>query len=192
MHYVNTGEITGFKEEELDAVINLIVHTGIYDRKENVPVYEKPYLSIGIEDVYGDISCRLQQFTDSCVKRDIRLNGIISYYGDSEGTYEIKNGEVKEFDKDELAIREASDQVLLAELQRRGYLKVQIELEAFFSTVGETEKIIVCDEDGKEIARYDGKQSIPLELNHRRVIKVTRISDNISDDVTVVVASEEN
>lgn len=82
--------------------------------------------------------------------------------------------------------------MLLTELQRRGYLKVQIELEAFFSSVGESEKIIVCDEDGKELARYDGKQSIPLELNHRRVIKVTRVSDNISDDVTVVVAPEEN
>lgn len=192
MHYVNAGEIAGFKEEELDTVIKLIVDAGIYDRKENIPVYEKPYLSIGIEDVYGDISCRLQQFTDNCMKRNIRLNGIISYYGDSEGTYEIKNGEIEEFDKDELAIREASDQVLLTELQRRGYLKVQIELEAFFSSVGESEKIIVCDEDGKELARYDGKQSIPLELNHRRVIKVTRVSDNISDDVTVVVAPEEN
>lgn len=191
MHYMNSGEITGFKEEELDSVIELLVAADLYDRKERVPVYEAKGnvpLTIGIEEVYGDISFNLQNFVDLCKEKGIVIDGSISYYGDSDGGYEIKESMLQELAKDELAVRNASDKQLLDELQKRGYLKIQIKLEEFFSTVGESENIVVCDEDRRELARYDGKQSIPLELNHRRVMKVTRASGT----VTVIIASEEN
>lgn len=191
MHYMNSGEITGFKEEELDSVIELLVAADLYDRKERVPVYEAKGnvpLTIGIEEVYGDISFNLQNFVDLCKEKGIVIDGSISYYGDSDGGYEIKESMLQELAKDELAVRNASDKQLLDELQKRGYLKIQIKLEEFFSTVGESENIVVCDEDGRELARYDGKQSIPLALNHRRVMKVTRASGT----VTVIIASEEN
>lgn len=134
-------------------MIELLVAAGLYDRKERVPVYEAKGnvpLTIGIEEVYGDISFNLQNFVDFCKEKGIAIDGSISYCGDSDG--------------------------------------IQIKLEEFFSTVGESENIVVCDEDGRELARYDGKQSIPLALNHRRVMKVTRASGT----VTVIIASEEN
>jgi hypothetical protein len=177
MHYMNSGEITGFKEEELDTVIELLVAAGLYDRKERVPVYEAKGnvpLTIGIEEVYGDISFNLQNFVDFCKEKGIAIDGSISYCGDSDGGYEIKESMLQELAEDELAIRDASDKQLLDELQRRGYLKIQIKLEEFFSTVGESENIVVCDEDGRELARYDGKQSIPVELNQKTVFKIKR------------------
>lgn len=47
-------------------------------------------------------------------------------------------------------------------------------LEKLFCMIPEEQIVIVLDnEDGEEIARYDGRESIPKALNHCKVASIT-------------------
>ena len=119
MYFVNSGSIVASKD--VTEVAKILVEEGIYSSLDAVPVYEEQ--EIGIEDVYGDIECKLDRVVDRCNALDISLSGEVNYSGDAEGRY-IIGKKVESLSKEELIIRETSVSALLKELERRGvYLK---------------------------------------------------------------------
>lgn len=49
------------------------------------------------------------------------INGEVSWYGDDEGRYIIKDNEIEHLTIDECYLRDADDETLIAELKRRGF-----------------------------------------------------------------------
>lgn len=74
------------------------------------------------ENVYGDIEEDLKELISQYSSQDTTLSGCISYFGDCEGKYELapETGLVT-LTLADLTLRNASDEELSAELNRRGY-----------------------------------------------------------------------
>lgn len=68
-------------------------------------------------DSYDDLACVVKEL----YSKGIKLDGVLNYYGDYDGRYEVHDGEVEDLDQDAVAIRDAVDEVLIRELESRGY-----------------------------------------------------------------------
>ncbi len=65
-----------------------------------------------------EINCLIDQLS----ALGIQLEGRISYYGDYEGAYVVEKGKYcDDLCSEELAIIDADDDTLIAELERRGF-----------------------------------------------------------------------
>lgn len=131
MNILNEGEIIVNNKTRAKEVAQIMVTAGIYDSVDEVPVYEDDGATleeagISIHEVYGNIDTALQEIADKCKEAGIILNGQICYSGDYDGKYYITNNEVEDLTTDEIGIREAPYEALIAELEHRG-LQVKIK-----------------------------------------------------------------
>ena len=125
MTIMNEGEIIINDKTRAGEVAQIFVAAGIYESVEKVPVYEDDGTTpeeagISVHEVYGDIDSAIREAADKCKEADIILNGQICYSGDYDGRYYITNNVVEDLTADEIGVREASSEELIAELQRRG------------------------------------------------------------------------
>ncbi len=173
MTIMNEGEIIINDKTRAGEVAQIFVAAGIYDSVEKVPVYEDDGTTpeeagISVHEVFGDIEPALQEVADKCKEAGIILNGQICYSGDYDGRYYITDNEVEDLTADEIGVREASNEELIAELQRRG-LDVMVQE----SKPSESSKM----EDLPALYAYDIKwdtdgdqeilDSIPKEIRFR-------------------------
>ncbi len=83
--------------------------------------------SLAIEESYGDIEKDLTNLVDALVEDGITVEGSVNYYGDYEGRYDVCATGVTPFDRDAVAIRDADDATLIAELESRGFIVTKKE-----------------------------------------------------------------
>lgn len=179
MTIMNEGEIIINDKTRAGEVAQIFVAAGIYESVEKVPVYEDDGTTpeeagISVHEVYGDIDSAIREAADKCKEAGIILNGQICYSGDYDGRYYITNNVVEDLTADEIGVREASSEELIAELQRRG-LDVMVQE----SKPSESSKV----EDLPALYAYDIKwdtdgdqeilDSLPKEI---------RIPDGMVDD----------
>lgn len=74
-----------------------------------------------VDTYLGDSCDDLARVTKELYSKGIKLDGVLNYYGDYDGRYEVHDGEVEDLDQDAVAIRDAVDAVLIRELESRGY-----------------------------------------------------------------------
>ena len=189
MTIMNEGEIIINDKTRAGEVAQIFVAAGIYDSVEKVPVYEDDGTTpeeagISVHEVFGDIEPALQEVTDKCKEAGIILNGQICYSGDYDGRYYITDNEVEDLTADEIGVREASKEELIAELQRRG-LDVMVQE----SKPSESSKM----EDLPALYAYDIKwdtdgdqeilDSLPKEIRiPDGMVDDEEISDHLSDE----------
>lgn len=63
----------------------------------------------------------LEQFTKKAKENNWTVSGSIDYSGDQDGRFIIKDNEIEDMSKEACAIVDASDDILIAELEYRGY-----------------------------------------------------------------------
>lgn len=131
MNIINEGEIVINDKTRAGEVAQIMVTAGLYDATEDVPVYENDGTTpkeagVSIHEVYGNIDTALQEVADKCKEAGIILNGQVCYSGDYYGRYYITDNVVEDLTADEIGVREASDDELIAELKRRG-LEVTVQ-----------------------------------------------------------------
>ena len=189
MTIMNEGEIIINDKTRAGEVAQIFVAAGIYDSVEKVPVYEDDGTTpeeagISVHEVFGDIEPALQEVADKCKEAGIILNGQICYSGDYDGRYYITDNEVEDLTADEIGVREASKEELIAELQRRG-LDVMVQE----SKPSESSKM----EDLPALYAYDIKwdtdgdqeilDSLPKEIRiPDGMVDDEEISDHLSDE----------
>ena len=189
MTIMNEGEIIINDKTRAGEVAQIFVAAGIYDSVEKVPVYEDDGTTpeeagISVHEVFGDIEPALQEVADKCKEAGIILNGQICYSGDYDGRYYITDNEVEDLTADEIGVREASNEELIAELQRRG-LDVMVQE----SKPSESSKM----EDLLALYAYDIKwdtdgdqeilDSLPKEIRiPDGMVDDEEISDHLSDE----------
>ena len=125
MNIINEGEIVINDKTRAGEVAQIMVTAGLYDATEDVPVYENDGTTpkeagVSIHEVYGNIDTALQEVADKCKETGIILNGQVCYSGDYYGRYYITDNVVEDLTADEIGVREASNEELIAELKRRG------------------------------------------------------------------------
>ena len=189
MTIMNEGEIIINDKTRAGEVAQIFVAAGIYDSVEKVPVYEDDGTTpeeagISVHEVYGDIDSAIREAADKCKEAGIILNGQICYSGDYDGRYYITNNVVEDLTADEIGVREASSEELIAELQRRG-LDVMVQE----SKPSESSKV----EDLPALYAYDIKwntdgdqeilDSLPKEIRiPDGMVDDEEISDYLSDE----------
>lgn len=170
MYLFNTGSIQASKN--VTEVAKILVKEGIYSSLDRVPIYDSK--EIGIEEVYGDIECKLVRVVDRCHALDISLSGEVNYSGDAEGRY-IIGKKVERLSKRDLIIRDASVSTLLKELERRGvYVKNETSTKPVLVAYD-----IKWDIDGDK----DVFDNLPSEVNiPEEMVDNEEISDYVSDE----------
>lgn len=63
----------------------------------------------------------MQKFVEELDGIGLSVTGTINYYGDKEGSLEIRNNQIIELTKEKKIVRDAPDELLINELKRRGY-----------------------------------------------------------------------
>lgn len=75
-----------------------------------------------INNIEGDIEGELEGLVEVFDDQDIPIEINITYYGDYNGMYVVNNGKLEDIDiEDIMTIREANDEMLIKELENRGY-----------------------------------------------------------------------
>lgn len=105
MNYLYNGEIR-CKKEDLERVIPLVGIT---------------YIIIS-DETRGDITEEIGIFCQALKEEGLSVAGNISYTGDYDGKYILSGTDYTELSAEECVIRNASNQDLIRELKRRGYL----------------------------------------------------------------------
>lgn len=77
--------------------------------------------SVASINIEGDIEDKLEELVEAFNDQDIPIEINITYYGDYDGKYIIRNGVLVDLDKDEVSIMESDDNTLIKELENRGY-----------------------------------------------------------------------
>lgn len=197
MFFANNGilAISGIDSEKLERFASQAFKliTNGEKKEENFLGYctlpsESPfsqYVTIEIEDVYGDIEDDLNQICVQAAAEGILVNGTIEYFGDADGRYEIINNRM--ISETESFLRDLSTDALLSELKRRNteriinavkellrdysaqYITVTVNEEMGSSTViycpDEKSFPIVCGVDPTE----SGIKEIDFELLEERL-----------------------
>lgn len=113
------GEINVSKNSA-KKVAQFMVNEGLYRKLENVSICDQSTIDIENEEYSTDIAGSLVNIADKCKEEGLVINGKISYEGDYEGTYFIKDNVVEDLSIGETYMREASTKTLIDELKRRG------------------------------------------------------------------------
>ena len=119
MQLINRGSINVSSEFE-SLFITILDAAGFEDADENVSVVHETVATIEINE-YGDIETKLKKVVDAFTALDIPIDVNVNYYGDYEGRYIVSDGELVDLDKTEAAIMDSDDDLLIKELESRGY-----------------------------------------------------------------------
>ena len=190
MNIINEGEIVINDKTRAGEVAQIMVTAGLYDATEDVPVYENDGTTpkeagVSIHEVYGNIDTALQEVADKCKETGIILNGQVCYSGDYYGRYYITDNVVEDLTADEIGVREASNEELIAELKRRG-LAVTVQKNQLSESEKSADLPALCaydikwdtDGDAKVFNGLPERMFIPKELVDNDVI-----SDYLSDEI---------
>ena len=190
MNIINEGEIVINDKTRAGEVAQIMVTAGLYDATEDVPVYENDGTTpkeagVSIHEVYGNIDTALQEVADKCKEAGIILNGQVCYSGDYYGRYYITDNVVEDLTADEIGVREASNEELIAELKRRG-LAVTVQKNQLSESEKSADLPALCaydikwdtDGDAKVFNGLPERMFIPKELVDNDVI-----SDYLSDEI---------
>ena len=74
-----------------------------------------------INNIEGDIEGELEELVEVFNDQDILIEINITYSGDYNGMYVVNNGKLEDIDIEDMTIREANDEMLIKELENRGY-----------------------------------------------------------------------
>lgn len=118
MHIINQGDIRVPSEFE-SLFITILDAAGFEDAEDNVSVYEAS--ATASIDEYGYIERKLNKVVDAFTALDISIDVSVNYYGDYNGRYIVRDGDLVDLDKTEVAIMDSSDNDLIKELENRGY-----------------------------------------------------------------------
>lgn len=116
-YIVNVGEINineEVSEEAMQLINNFLGCDTAAEAGSDVLVFEEYY------DKYFDET--LQELFEKLKPYGYIFNGTVGFYGDWEGRTIIENNEIYQIDRNDMAIMDASDQELIYELERRGYI----------------------------------------------------------------------
>ena len=190
MNIINEGEIVINDKTRAGEVAQIMVTAGLYDATEDVPVYENDGTTpkeagVSIHEVYGNIDTALQEVADKCKEAGIILNGQVCYSGDYYGRYYITDNVVEDLTADEIGVREAANEELIAELKRRG-LAVTVQKNQLSESEKSADLPALCaydikwdtDGDAKVFNGLPERMFIPKELVDNDVI-----SDYLSDEI---------
>lgn len=123
MYLVNVGNLKiEVASNKYDEIKNKIIESEIckeYDVDANL---ETNTITAELEDVYGDLEMPLDNLATYCKENGHKMSCSISYYGDYEGMYECTDNNFKVINGDDLVIRNASNEILLSELRKRGLI----------------------------------------------------------------------
>ncbi|WP_270425421.1 hypothetical protein [Blautia intestinalis] len=120
MQIINQGGIEVPSEfETLLIVISDAAGFKEYDKTNIVVDRSKAILSL--EEEYGDIEAKLSKIVDAFAALDIYIDVNVDYFGDYEGRYIVRDKKLVDLDEDEVVIMESNDDVLIKELESRGY-----------------------------------------------------------------------
>ena len=118
MQIINLGYIKVSSEFE-SLFITILDAAGFEDAEDNVSVYEASATASINED--GDIERKLNKVVDAFTALDISIDVSVNYYGDYNGRYIVRDGELVDLDENEVAVMESNDDDLIKELESRGY-----------------------------------------------------------------------
>ena len=190
MNIINEGEIIINDKTRAGEVAQIMVTAGLYDATEDVPVYENDGTTpkeagVSIHEVYGDIDTALQEVADKCKEAGIILNGQVCYSGDYYGRYYITDNVVEDLTADEIGIREASNDELIAELKRRG-LEVTVQKKQSSESEKSADLPALFAYDIKWDTDGDAKvfNDLPEQmLIPKEMVDNDMISDYLSDEI---------
>lgn len=108
----NDGTLTiekGYTEQ----FIKLLIDQNIIETPKDVEITEEnETVDIDLSEIYGNLTDSLENLCKSCKKEGINVDGLIEYFGDYDGTYEIIGTVFHEYSSDEYAIKEAIKEAL--------------------------------------------------------------------------------
>lgn len=107
MTLINDGTLTiekGYTEQFLE----LLIDQNIIETPKDVEITEEnETVDIELSEIYGNLTDSLENLCESCKKEGINVDGLIEYYGDYDGKYEIIGTVFHEYSSDEYALKEA-------------------------------------------------------------------------------------
>ena len=107
MTLTNDGTLTiekGYTEQ----FIKLLIDQNIIETPKDVEITEEnETVDVELSEIYGDLTDSLENLCESCKKEGINVDGLIEYYGDYDGKYEIIGTVFHEYSSDEYALKEA-------------------------------------------------------------------------------------
>ena len=125
MSIFNSVTITT-KLEQIDSVTDILKKYRVIDEgesystnEENTEAYFSP------EEWYGDIETDLRNALAECKEKGLHLDFAIEFSNSCDGCnglYTVENGEFVTLTEEEVFIRNAETEDLIAELTRRGYI----------------------------------------------------------------------
>lgn len=101
--------------EFLDSVKQIFGNCG-YSLFEKTDSFE---LQFDADTQFSDMD--LERFVEKANENNWTINGSLDYSGNQDGRFVIKDNEIEDLSKEACAILDASDDILIAELEYRGY-----------------------------------------------------------------------
>ena len=119
MNYFYNGEIDCKDQNDAELIKDLL--TGyVFNHPEIVNMGNELVVQISDENL-GDISDEIDEFCKKLREQKILINGYISYSGDYDGEFIIKDSECTEYFGEEYKAMYMGTDTLIKELNRRGY-----------------------------------------------------------------------
>lgn len=127
MTLTNDGTLTiekGYTEQ----FIKLLIDQNIIETLKDVEITEEnETVDIDLSEVYGNLTDSLEKLCESCKKEGINVDGLIEYYGDYDGKYEIIGTVFHEYSSDEYAVKESLETRDMISPSLKGKLLQMIE-----------------------------------------------------------------
>ena len=107
MTLINDGTLT-IEKGYMEQFLKLLMNQNIIDTPKDAEVTEESEtVDIDLSGIYGDLTDSLKNLCETCKKEGINVDGLIEYYGDYDGKYEIIDNVFHEYSIEEYAVKEA-------------------------------------------------------------------------------------
>lgn len=127
MTLINDGTLT-IEKEDTERFLELLIDQNIIEKQKDVAITEKDEtVDIDLSEVYGNLTQPLENLCESCKKEGINVDGLIEYYGDYDGKYEIIDNVFHEYSNEEYAVKEALETRDMISPSLKGKLLQMIE-----------------------------------------------------------------
>lgn len=120
--YILNGELVAVNHETANRIKTFLFQSEVVPAKQRVYLHlEGNNLTVNLDDIqgYGNCDERLKNFIKMCCEAGITTSGRIDYSGDFEGTYVITENVLEDLAQEQMALRNVSNDELIAELTRR-------------------------------------------------------------------------